>query len=270
MPALQGAQLAQLAKMNFKSKAIKLPMNFSGLPKDHPFTAKDQKAPDPAALFIAPSTLGLHVDTAKTISKDIEELIDVCCDAIGKGFQQWQSAAKFAGVMINGPVGLATPGSLVGPPMMSGSMLFAMANVAGKRPTFIKYVKSITMAIGNAFQAWQSGYMVTLTFPGGAVCSCTMPPSPNIPVPVAAGASAGDAMMTAATLKGLMMANHGMPGNHTLDIFDAISQAMATLFTTWKASTMITNVIGAGGVAPPPPAPPAPVVMAVGNGGMLT
>jgi hypothetical protein len=61
-----------------------------------------------------------------------------------------------------------------------------------------------------------------------------------------------------------------MPGNHTLDIFDAVAQAFSMLFTTWKASTMITNVMGAGGVAPPPPAPPAPVVMAVGNGGMLS
>ncbi len=270
MPAIQASQLKQLAKLNFQSKGITLPSEFNGLPSNHPFKGSDQKAPDPMALFIPPSTLSYHVDSSKSVSKDISDLIDACSDSIGMGFMQWQSAAKFVGVLINGPVGMATPGSIVGPPSMSGPLLLASTNIAGKQPTFIKYVASITSAIGTAFQAWQIGYMATLPFPGGAVCSCTMVPSPNIPMPVAAGSSPGDAMMTAGALKGLMLANHGMPGNHTMDIFDAVSQAFAMLFTAWKGTTMITNILGAGGVAPPPPSPPGPVAAAIGFGGMLT
>ncbi|NOZ02303.1 MAG: hypothetical protein GXP54_10500 [Deltaproteobacteria bacterium] len=269
MPAVQAQVLAQMAKANFKAKAIRLPLDFKGFTDQAPFGAKDQKTPNAAAMFIPPSTLSYHVDTANVIGKNVEELIDACADAIGKGMSQWQAGAKFTGVLINGPVGMAIPGSLVAPPFMSGPMLFSMVDMAGRQPTFIQYARSITFAIGMAFQVWQSGYMVMMTFPGGAVCSVTMPPSPNIPLPLAAGFSPGDAMMSAASLKGLMLANHGLPGNHAMDIFDAFAQAFATLFMTWKGSTMITAVIGAGGVAPPPPAPPAPVVMATGNMGSL-
>lgn len=270
MPAIQGSQLAQTAKMLFKTKAIRLPQNFQGLPPQAPFGAQDQKVPDAAALFVAASTLGYHVDTATTIGKNVEELIDACSKAIGNAFAQFQSAAKFVGVLINGPVGIATPGTLTAPPVMSGPMIFSQVNVAGKQPTFIQYARSITFAIGTAFEVWRLGYLVTLPFPGGAACSVTMPPSPNAPVPVAAGSSPGDAMMSAGALKGLMVANHGMLGNHALDIFDAMAQAFSMLFLQWKSTTMITSVMGAGGVAPPPPAPPAPVVAAVGNGGMLS
>jgi len=262
--------LAQLAKMNFKAKAIKLPVGFAGLPPGHPFEAKDQKAPDPSALFVAASTLNLHVDTAKTIGSQVESLIDACADAVGQAFQQWQSALKFAGVMINGPVGMAMPGSLVGPPLSGLIQGPIMAKCAGKQPSFIQHAKAITTAIGTAVSAWQTSFMANLTFPGGAVCSVTMVPSPNIPVPVAAGTSpAGDAMIQAGTLKGLMLANHGKPGNHTLDIFDAFAQAFCTVFTQWKAATMINGIMGAGGVAPPPPSPPGPVAMAIGSMGAV-
>lgn len=270
MPAIQSSVLAQTAKMLFKAKAIRLPLDFHGLPEQAPFGAKDQKTPNPNDLFIPASTLKYHVDTAHAISQDVESLIDACANAIGNAFAQWQAGAKFAGVLINGPVGMAFPGTLVGPPSMTGPMIFSQVNVAGKKPSFIQHARSITMAIGTAFEAWRLGYTVTLPFPGGALCSVTMPPSPNVPVPVAAGSSPGDAMMAPGALKGLMVANHGPLGNHTLDIFDAMAQAFSMLFMQWKASTMITNVIGAGGVAPPPPSPPAPVVAATGNGGVLT
>lgn len=270
MPALQGSQLAQTAKMMFKAKSIRLPTNFQGLPPQAPFGPQDQKVPDPNALFMAASTLSYHVDTAKAISKDVEDLIDACSEAIGNAFAQFQSSAKFAGVLINGPVGTAFPGTLVAPPVMSGPAIFSRVNLAGRQPMFIQYARSITFAIGTAFETWRSGYLVTLLFPGGSLCSVTMPPSPNVPVPVAAGASPGDALMTPQALKGMMVANHGILGNHALEIFDAMAQAFALLFQQWKAATLITNVIGSGGVAPPPPAPPAPVVAAIGNGGTLS
>lgn len=272
MPALQGSLLAQTAKTLFKAKGITLPTEFSGLPPQAPFTADDQKTPDPGALFVSASTLKYHVDTASAISRHVSELIDVCSDAVGQGFAKWQAAAMFTGIIINGPLGMGPPGCLVGPPAMTGPALFALAGprLAGRQPSFIRHVRSILFAIGSGFQAWQTGYTVTLTFPGGAVCSVTMPPSPNIPVPVASGASPGDAMMTKASLKGMMVANHGVLGNHTADIFDAVSESFANLFTTWKGSTMIANVIGAGGAAPPPPSPPGPVAGAIGMGGRLT
>jgi len=269
MAVITAEEISQLAKQLFRSKGIRLPTNFSGLPPQAPFGPKDQVAPDPTALFVAPSTLSYHVNTAKTIGKDIEDLIDACARAIARAFSQWQSSAKFAGIIINGPTGNGLPGCLVGPPVMTGSSIFSMVNTAGRQAMFVKYCRSITMAVGTAFETWRLGYMVTLVFPGGAVCSATMPPSPNIPVPVASGSSTGDAMTNASALKGLMLAQHGTVGNHTLDIFDAFAQAFSMVFVKWKASTMITNVIGAGGVAPVPPAPPGPVAAAIGSGGAL-
>ena len=231
MPAIQAQQLAQMAKMNFKANAILLPEQFQGFTDQAPFGPKDQKVPDAAALFVAASTLNYHVDTAKTIGKGVEDLFDVCADTIAKGNQNWMSTAKFVGVLINGPVGLVLPGNLVAGPFMSGPMLLATANVAGKQPMFIKYVQSITGAIGTAFMGWQMGVMGTLVFPGGAACSVTMPPSPSIPVPLAALPSpAGEVMMSPGVLFGLMMAMHGVPGNHTIKIFQAFAQGFLVDF----------------------------------------
>jgi hypothetical protein len=203
------------------------------------------------------------------ISDGFDDFISNVSAGVAKAFAQWQSGAMFTGVIINAGTGIAMPGSLVGPPAMSGPMIFSQINVAGKNPSYIQHALSVANAIGTAFTAWQTGYTVNLMFPGGMVCSVTMPPSPNIPVPVVAGTSIGDPMMTKGSLYGLMLANHGLPGNHTKELFDSIAGAFSMLFTQWKASTMISNVIGAGGVAPPPPSPPGPVAMAIGNGGKL-
>lgn len=268
MAQFNDSQMATLAKQFFKANAIVLPERFAGFGPQAPFTGKDQKAPDPAALFQAASTLSYHVDTQKTISKDVEDLIDAVCQGVGKAFRTWQSSAKLVNVLINGPVGMGLPSCLVGPPL-SGPVLMAQVNVAGRQPTFIRYVQSITGALGTSLTAWQVGFMVQLPYPSAAVQSVTMVPAPNVPVPLAAGSSPGDAMLQAAPLKGLMLAMHGPPGNHALQIFDAVAQAFAVTFTTWKATTMIQQVMGAGGVAPPPPSPPGPVAMAIGVGGML-
>lgn len=268
MAQFNANQMATMAKQLFKANSIVLPERFSGFTQQAPFTAADQKVPNPMALFNSASTLSYHVDTQKVIAKGVEELIDAVCDGVGKAFQTWQSSAKLVGVLINGPVGMGLPSCLVAPPMLP-PILMAQVNVAGKQPTFIKYVQSITTALGTGLAAWQLGFMVQLPFPGGAVCSVTMPPSPNIPMPLAAGNSPGEMMLSPMALKGLMLAVHGPPGNHAIQIFDAVATAFNTTFMAWKGTTMIQQVMGAGGVAPPPPAPPAPVVMAVGMGGML-
>lgn len=268
MAQFNDSQMATLAKQFFKANAIVLPERFSGFGPQAPFTASDQTVPDPAALFQAASTLNYHVDTQKAISKHVEDLIDAVCKGVGAAFRTWQASAKFVNVLINGPLGMGPPSCLVGPPM-SGPVLMAQVNVAGRQPTFIRYVQSITGALGMGLTAWQLGFMVQLPYPSGAVQSVTMVPAPNVPVPLAAGSSPGDAMLQAGTLKGMMVALHGPLGNHALQIFDAMAQAFAITFTTWKATTMIQQVMGAGGVAPPPPSPPGPVAMAIGVGGML-
>ena len=50
--------------------------------------------------------------------------------------------------------------------------------------------------------------------------------------------------------------------NHAVDLFEAISQAFNTVFQTFKASTLVQNVLGTGPVPSfaPPVAPVGPVV----------
>ena len=272
MPAIQATMLKELAKNTFRMKGIILPLDFKGLPPQAPFDGKDQIMPSPEWamwLFKPASTLKYHVNTAKTISSQFEDFIDNVMDGLARAFAQWQSAAMFTGVIINGGAGIAPPGSLISAMPLTGPFILSQINLSGKSPSYIRHATSVANAIGTAFTAWQTGYSVNLMFPGGMVCSVTMPPSPNIPLPVVAGVSVGDMMMTKASLFGLMVANHGVLGNHTKELFDSIATAFSTLFMQWKATTMITNIMGAGGVAPPPPSPPGPVVMAIGNGGKL-
>ncbi|HLF06111.1 MAG TPA: hypothetical protein VI893_02860, partial [Thermoplasmata archaeon] len=69
-----------------------------------------------------------------------------------------------------------------------------------------------------------------------------------------------------------MKANYGAHPKHpelTKAVFDSFAGALAQTFTAWKAGTMITQLVGVGGVAPSPPLPPGPVAGAIGSGGTL-
>jgi hypothetical protein len=138
---------------------------------------------------------------------------------------------------------------------------------------FLKHhFEAVAESLGTSWALWQRSYMVTLPFPTGAVCSATMPPSPNTPVPVSAGLSAGDIAMSEPMLKVQMRGMYKSPERHpkmTDAFLGAMASAIALSFTQWKSSTQITNVMGAGGVAPAPPLPPGPVAGAMGSGGKL-
>ena len=72
----------------------------------------------PLNLFREMTLNAYHVNTAKVIGKGYEQYIkgvtDAICDAIGK----WSLLTVFAGVQINGPVGMVTPGCVLGPPLL--------------------------------------------------------------------------------------------------------------------------------------------------------
>jgi len=137
---------------------------------------------------------------------------------------------------------------------------------------YLWHAEAIVGAWCDAFAAWQRGFSTQLSYPMGAVCSATLPPSPNVPIPLAGGRSPGDAGMGARALASRMIANYGAHPKHpelTKAVFDSVAGALAQTFTAWKAGTMITQVVGVGGVAPSPPLPPGPVAGAIGNGGTL-
>jgi hypothetical protein len=272
MPAPQPDQLGQIAKSLFKAKAISIPPSWDPSLQDLYNMKKGEFAPGvpkPTAIFAFPSVNKIALDACNTISDGFEGFIDDAASAICGCWSTWQSSVKFVGVIINAGVGMLNPGGLIGGGNMAGPMI--LAKFAQKGPNYVKYANAVANAIGTAWTTWELGYSnLAIPFPGGMACSSTMPPSPNTPVPLASGVSPGDSMMQADTLKGAMIGNLGGPGEHSEALFDCIAQAFAQTFMTWKGTSMITQIMGSGGVAPPPPAPPGPVAGAVGSGGSLS
>ena len=269
MPWPPKDMLVMLAKMNFCSKAIKLPMEWS-TPGDHypkAFQPGEEAIPpnQPLNLFREESLNKYHVDSAGDVGKQFEAYIEGICGAIHGAVDQWRQMATIAGVMIVGPV--ATVGMVVGPPLTP----LIMAQGPKGTPQELKYTTAIANALGTAWLPWQSSikvpglpwYPAFAAFPGPVA-----PPMPNIPVPLIALVSV-DASLSPGALSGLMTANLGDPtALHAKDLFDAVSKAFHTVFTMFKAMTMVTNVLGTGPIPTfaPPFVPVGPVMGGVGTG----
>lgn len=279
-PSVPGL-FASLVKLNFMAKAVMLPGGFS------PSMVVTSKPGDPliklgnlgvlaTSLFKSVTPMSIHIQTAAKISQKLGAFIDAVSRGICLGWNMTSLSIKFVGVLINGPIGMLTPGSMIAampmnPMAMAGlAMPYGVSNPAKEVMNIAsgyKFAKSIFTAIAQGFNTWVMGYTNSaIPFPGGAVAVGTMPPSPNVPVPLASGMSPGEAGLSSAALSGSMLGVHGPPGLHALAIFDAFAKAFNTFFTLWKSTNLISNIIGVGGVAPPTG---GPVVGAVGNGGMV-
>jgi hypothetical protein len=181
-------------------------------------------------------------------------------DAISDAVDKWMKMTMITTVLINGPVGMLLPGGVVGPPLMP----FILAKAPKKTPMETKYSMAIANALSQQWQIWQMGLMGTLMYPSFAFFPGPLtPPTPNIPLPLIALSSPGEAALSAEALKGMMTAFLADPeANHAIDLFDALSKAFNTLFQTFKASTLVQNVLGMGPVPTfaPPFVPGGPVV----------
>lgn len=207
-----------------------------------------------------------HVDAAKTVGAGFAKFIDGSCDAICSGIEQWLKATAIAGVIINGPVGVVSPGMVQGPPL--GPLILAKA--PQDTPQETKYSNAIANALGTLWQAWQLGITGVLQYPAFAsVPAPVAPPTPNIPIPLVALPSPGAAGLAPASLQRLMLTLLAdPPALHAPALFDALANAFNTVFQTFTAATLVQNVLGTGPVPSfaPPFAPVGPVVGGVGNG----
>jgi hypothetical protein len=270
MPAPQATALATIIKNLIKAEQAEVPLDYGG-DDDHDhnkdFDDFKPKVASPANLLKAPGVDSITVKTTDEISKQLEEFVDEMCKGICTSWSNWQNAAMFTTGIINAVSCQITPGSLTSPPMMGTAMITANTNSAGKPANFVLFVKAIATAIDTAWNAWQLGYMITLTYPPtfSAFPGPMHPPTPNIPMPVVAGSSpSGDAMMKKKALSGLMVANLSgvTPNKNTQMLFDKFAEGFCMIFDTWKATTMISNVMGTGPVPSfaPPFSPVGPVV----------
>jgi hypothetical protein len=274
MPAPQATALATQIKTLVKAEQAEVPQNYEGDDDFEHNKDYDQfkvKVPSPANLLKSPGVDTITVESCDDVSKQWEEFIDEMCKGICTSWSNWQNVAMFTTGIINAVSCQITPGSLTSPPFMGTALIMANTNVAGKPANFTLFVKAIATAIDTSWNAWQSGYMVTLMYPPtfAAFPGPTHPPTPNIPMPVVAGSSAGDALMKKNAISGLMLANLSgvTPDSLTQMLFDKFAEGFCMIFDIWKASTMIMNVMGTGPV--PSFAPPFSPVGPVAGGSII-
>jgi hypothetical protein len=265
MPAPPKSLFAQLTKVNFASKTIKMPQDWSEPGDQYPdsFQESEKMVPPnpPLNLFREESLNKYHVDSAKTIGKAFEKFIDGICGAICDGIDKWMKMAVITGAIINGPVGTMFPGCVVGPPLMP--LIFSTAPKSS--PQELKFSNAIASAFGTQWQIWQVGLSGTLMYPAfAAFPGPVAPPIPNIPFPLIAFPSPGESALSPSMLKLTMEVNLADPmAQHASELFDAIAKGFGTVFQIFKASTMVQNVLGMGPIPTfaPPFVPVGPVVM---------
>jgi hypothetical protein len=264
MPAPQQQIMADLTRSNFLSQNIQVPENWQQ-PNDQydgAFSPSErQVAPNsPLNLFREPTQNSYHVDAASDIGQRFDRYIDGITDAICQAIGNWMQMTVFATGIVSGPVCQLLPGGVVGPLLMS----FVQATGPNGSAQETAYTTAIATSLGLQWQIWQTGISGTLMYPGFAAWPAPVaPPTPNVPMPLVALPSAGEAGLSPDVLKALMVANLGDPrAQHAQALFDALSRAFYTCFQQFKAATMVNNVLGFGSVPTyaPPFVPAGPVL----------
>lgn len=263
--------MQQLARTTFMSFGLTVPTNW----KEPSGDAGDQyqralkpeekmTAPGVPPLFQPASLVKYHTDTQKMLIAKVGDFIDKSCSAICSAWGQWQQTATFTGFIVAGP--MVTVGMLVGPPL--GPLI--LASMPMNTPAQARYSNAIANTIGNAFMAWS----VTVKCPGlpfypaySAVAVPVAPPMPNVPFPLATFTSAPN-LVSKDLMKPQMIAALGDPqAPFHPQLFESISTAVETCFTTWLASTMVNNVMAiASGGTPISPIPAVGTAMMAPGG----
>lgn len=269
MPAPQASQMQQLARLKFTSFGLKVPTDWKAPADqdqyDRAFQASEKNtAPGSPPLF-QPATMNkYHTDSQKMHIAKVGGFIDGICSAICSAWSMWQSTATMTGVMISGPV--ASVGQIVGMPMLPN----ILASAPKASPMEIKY----STAIANTISTGWMTFTATVKVPGlpfypafSAFPGPLAPPMPNTPVPFAALTQVPVSISTN-VLKGQMIGALADPmAPFHKELFESISHAFEMSYNTWKAATMVTNVMGTGPIPTfaPPVVPVGPVVGGVGN-----
>lgn len=256
MPAPSPISVSDTAKHYFSRQGIKLPVNWHDMGSLYPqaFTPSelDCRSNLPSNLFHEPTRNRYHTSAARIIGRAMEGYIEGVCLAIADAIEKWMRMASVVAVAINGPIGTLLPGGVTGPALKP--MIYAKAPKCTGLER--EYSKAIAQAVSDAWFGWQQGLSGVLNFPSFAAAPMPMaPPTPNIPVPLVILASSGERALSPAALKNGMAAAMQSEGQHAGALFDAIAQSLFMHFQIFKASTLVSNVMGTGPVATPPAGP---------------
>jgi hypothetical protein len=271
MPAPQASLMQQAARLKFTSFNLKVPQNWQEPSGDaakqysDAFKPSEKTTAPGAPPLVQPASLNkYHTDVQKMHIAKVGAYLDGICSAICSAWSQWQSTATLVGVVINAVT--ASVGQVVGPPWMP----LIMASAPKSTPMELKYSNVVATVLSNA---WMQ-YTATIKVPGmpwypafAAFPAPVAPPTPNVPCPVAALTQV-DASLQVPLLKQQMVGQLADPGApFHAELFEAIADAFNKMFTMWKTTTQVTNVLGTGPVPTfaPPYVPAGPVVGGVGT-----
>ena len=272
MPAPQASAMQQLARLKFTSFQLKVPQNWqtpSGDPDGKHYNdafKPEEKTTAPGAppLFMPATMNKYHTDAQKMHVDKIGKFIDGVCSAICSAWSQWQSTPTLVGVIVAGPT--ASGGQIVGPPWTP----LILASAPKSTPMEMKYSNVIAQVIGTSWLTFTATVKVTGMpwYPAfAALPSPVAPPTPNIPCPFAALMQV-PVSISASVMKMQMVGQLADPqAPFHQELFESICDAFEKSYNIWKASTMVTNVLGTGPVPTfaPPYVPVGPVVGGVGN-----
>ncbi len=274
MPAPQPSMMKQLARLKFSQNGLKVPDKWqapSGDPAAKHYSrafkpGEQATSPDTVVppLFLPHSMNKYHTDTQKKLNNVVGTFLDGIVDAICSTWSTWQSSATMVGILINAVS--ASLGQVVGPPWTP----MILAQGPKSTPQQLRYTTAVANVLGTGWTA----YTASIKVPGlpwyplfAAVPSLVAPPTPNIPTPIIALTQV-TAPLSASTMKNMMCAALGDPtAMYHKEIFDAVCDAFEKCFQLWQTTTMVTKVLGTGGVPTfaPPIAPAGPVVAGIGT-----
>jgi len=184
---------------------------------------------------------------------------------VARAIAMWQRTAVLQNVVINGPA--ASGGSVTGPPLQP---LIEQTMAGAEVPAAV--AKAFAAPVSSAWATWAASLRVP---PGvnwypnfAAVPSPVAPPTPNVPTPLMAlGGNAGP--LSAASLKASIRKALGTRADdpQASAAINEFADDFAARFAQFRASAMVTNVLGTGPVPTfaPPYVPVGPVVGGQGN-----
>ncbi len=256
MPAPLPGALSESAKLNFAGQGIHLPVGWRDMGALYPqaFAPVDLSTqPNVSAnLFHEPTLNRYHTDAARVVGRAMGIYIEGICVAIADAIDKWMGMASVISVLIEGPIGALLPEGVSGPLLKP----LIMAKAPQKTDLEREYSNAIAEAVSNGWFNWQQGLSGTLDYPTFVAAPMPLaPPTSNTPVPLMTLVSTGENALSPLGLKIAMARAMKKDGQHAANLFDAVAQSFYTHFQAFKASTLVSNVMGTGPVAIPPVGP---------------
>jgi hypothetical protein len=214
----------------------------------------------PPALFKSPSNDLRDCEYQRAMHNELNGFIDAICRALAFGFDLWRQQARFAGIVINGPV--ATAGRLEGPAIED------FVRMAPDVQALSGWCQNLRDGVARGFGGVWQDFCRSVTVPGlpwypafAAFPGPMAPPTPNVPTPFITLTQA-HGLLTPSNLANAMVQK--APGNtlYAQQVFTAVAEQLHLALLLWRPAQQVRMVMGKGPIPTfaPPYVPVGPVV----------